>query len=317
MHGVPGVSAEAHRNALKLAEWVGRGKIIIPASAGHFHETTKRFDHEKRYRLGLTILQLSLGWQMLDPLQVWRNELHEIFHCRSGEGGSVRSQGVFTLASNAIYASRGMDSFRAPPDWSPESAFQLETLTAVTAAIDVMLDAERNEPGPDTGWVAANQRFSDWLDSQDWDAQQKRRAVNAFLLADLRREIAEQAHAAGVNVGEFQQWILKHAAKEIGQLPAVGLYREMHYGRHLNKGIKWVPNDLTDMVYLSCAAGYADFVVCERHMCAFLTQGIRRLKGATPVFRRLSDAVAAIEAALESPRGTAQSGASPDEHEAG
>ena len=56
--------------------------------------------------------------------------------------------------------------------------------------------------------------------------------------------------------------------------PAVGLFREVLHSRHLNKGTTWRPNDLTDMIYLSCAAGYADY-------------------------RRLTDAVAAIEKARE------------------
>jgi hypothetical protein len=84
------------------------------------------------------------------------------------------------------------------------------------------------------------------------------------------------------------------------ELPATGVFREMLHERHLNKGTVWRHNDLTDMVYLSCAAGYADFVVCERHMGNVLTQGLKRLRRPTLVFRRLRDAVPAIEGRLAS-----------------
>jgi len=72
------------------------------------------------------------------------------------------------------------------------------------------------------------------------------------------------------------------------------MFREVLHERHLNKGTVWRRNDLTDMVYLSCAAGYADFVVCERHMGNVLTQGLKRLRRQPRVFRRLRDAAPAI-----------------------
>ncbi|MCX5606670.1 hypothetical protein OHB39_03540 [Streptomyces sp. NBC_00047] len=73
----------------------------------------------------------------------------------------------------------------------------------------------------------------------------------------------------------------------------------MLHSRHLNKGTTWRPNDLTDMVYLSCAAGYADFVVCEKHMRDPLQHGLKRLGRSAQVYRQLTDAVVAIEEALE------------------
>ncbi len=165
-----------------------------------------------------------------------------------------------------------------------------------------MLDAERIEPVPDAGWTQANQRFSDWLDSEVRDSQQKRKLIDAFLLSDLRTEIAEEAYAAGVTLEQFRHWVFDQAAlDDIRQLPGMGLFREMLHDRHLNKKTVWKANDLMDMVYLSCAAGYADFVVCERHMGSVLTQGLKRLRRPQHVFRRLRDAVPAIEAALAIP----------------
>jgi hypothetical protein len=72
----------------------------------------------------------------------------------------------------------------------------------------------------------------------------------------------------------------------------------MLHHRHLNKGTKWLPNDLTDMIYLSCAAGYADIVVCEKQMREPLTHGVRRVGHPTRVFRHVTEAVDAIEAVL-------------------
>ena len=91
----------------------------------------------------------------------------------------------------------------------------------------------------------------------------------------------------------------EHAIGDLVAAPALGLLRELFHERHLNKRTTWHANDLTDMTYLSCAAGYADFVVCERPMGGPLKQGIKRLRRPVRVFQRLSDVVEAIEAALQ------------------
>ena len=114
-------------------------------------------------------------------------------------------------------------------------------------------------------------------------------------------EIGQEAHAAGATLEQLRHWMQNQAAETFRELPATGLFREMLHDRHLNKGTVWKTNDLTDMVYLSCASAYADFVVCERHMSSVLTQGLQRLGLRQNVFRRLRDAVPIIEAALGAP----------------
>lgn len=191
--------------ARQLAEWVQQRQIILPASAGHYYETTKKFDTGTRYHLGLTILQLSRGWQMRDPFQVRRNEIYNAFRRRFAEGTAVRDSPVFTLNPNVIHGPwRGEKSYTPPQDFSPDAVFQHEALTSATALIDVMLDTERCEPGPDAGWTQANQRFSDWLDSEPRDSQQKRKSVDALLLTDLSTQIAEEAHGAGTTIEQVR-----------------------------------------------------------------------------------------------------------------
>lgn len=68
--------AKSERDAaLRLIQWAQERKVILPMSAGHMSETCKWTNGEARYRLALTILQLSSGWQMRDPLEIRRNEL--------------------------------------------------------------------------------------------------------------------------------------------------------------------------------------------------------------------------------------------------
>lgn len=296
----PAKVAEEDRDAARLlAEWVQQRRIILPASSGHYYETTKRFDQNRRYSLGLTVLQLSRGWQMRDPIQVRRDEIHDAFRRRLPGELEPRNGAVFTLMPDVLHGTwRGGKPYAPPADFPPDAAFQHQALTSATALIDVMLDAERIEPGPEAGWALANQQFSDWLDGEERTSQQKRKSIDALLLSDLRIEIAEEAHAAGATLEKFQEWFPGQFMEDIPQLPATGMFREMLQDRHLNKGTVWRHNDLTDMVYLSCAAGYADFVVCERHMGNVLRQGLKRLNRPTLIFRRLRDAVPAIRERL-------------------
>ncbi|MEU7502729.1 hypothetical protein AB0B93_00200 [Streptomyces lavendulae] len=292
--------ARADREAAsRLVEWVEQGRVILPASAGHYYETTKWSNAEGRHRLGLAVLQLSRGWQLRDPLQVRRDELRWMFRNRVKPGAELPT--AITLAPNVIHsAARGVVPPCPPADFPSEEAFQHEALVSATALIDVMLDSVGGERGPETGWTQANQRFSDWLDGQGSDSQKKRKSIDVWLLQDLQREVAEESYTAGWTAGQLKDWASdSQSVQELGSLPSLGLFREMLHERHLNQGTTWKPNDVIDMVYLSCAAGYADFVVCERQMREPLARGIKRLGRRTQVFRSLPQAVAAISVALE------------------
>lgn len=241
--------------ARQLEQWVRQQRIVLPASSAHYLETAKRFDTDKRYRLGLTVLQLSHGWQMRHPLRVRHDELRSTFHRHQGHADAPGASAVFTLAPDTILT-------LAPGTAAGPSARELipfAALRSATTLIDVMLDTERLPPAPDTGWAAANQRFTDHLNSQTLDTQQKRKQVDVLFLRDHQREIAVAAHETGIAPERLQQWILKQAKEEVGRLPAAGLYREILRDRHTDRGTRWKPNDLIDMVYLSCAAGYADW----------------------------------------------------------
>ncbi|MEU7115227.1 hypothetical protein [Streptomyces sp. NPDC046182] len=56
-------------------------------------------------------------------------------------------------------------------------AFQTKALIAASSSIDAMLETERVEVGPDTGWTAASRRFGPWLDELDQDSRQKQKPL--------------------------------------------------------------------------------------------------------------------------------------------
>lgn len=288
--------------AQQIAEWARERRIILPMSAGHYHETTKRFDAGKRYGLGLTMLQLSRGWQMRDPLDVRRSEMADGYRRRrlGNLAAAARTLDVFTLLPNVLFGPTRPQRPATKADWTAlvDMTFYHQALTSITAMADTLLDANRIEPGVGEGWSAHNQAFSEWIDKETREVEQKKKSIDALLLVDLQQELAEEAAKACVSLDDFRGWFLQDAVADMQEMPSIGVYREVLHERHLNKGTRWRSNDLTDMIYLSCAAGYADFVICERHMCAMLRQGARRTKASARTFRRLRDAAPEIEDAL-------------------
>jgi hypothetical protein len=281
--------------AQDLISLVEQRKVILPLSSGHHAETTNWGDDARRYQLGLTTLRLSRGWQMRDPLIVRRQEI------KTGLLRHIRAESlipplpVFTLQPNA--ASGRVDPVDTPDDFPPEAAHVMQTLTYVTSMVSTILDAERIAPTTQRlAWVDVNQRFSDWLDSETGrPGPQKRKSVDVLLLNDIGQEIAEEAHRVGLNPRQVSEWVRGPMFRDMEQVPSVGIYRSVLQDRHLNIGTTWAANDLTDMVYLSAATGYADVVVAERHMTNMLSQAQRRLGRHPSVYPSLAKALPVIE----------------------
>lgn len=286
--------------AQELAEMVRARQVVLPVSSGHHLETAKRRNHTRRYSLGLTILQLSRGWQMRDPLQVRRDELYAAFADSASTDAPPRFGPVFTLRPGVLHRELDTEGLPAPDDFSTAETHLLQALIVATAYIDVMLDGESVEMGSTDAWVRANQGFTEWLSGQAREKQQKRMSIDAWLLADLQQDIAEEAQAAGLNPVQMSQWIRGGFGEHVSRLPAIGLYRELVHSKHLNQTERWLSNDLIDMLYLSCAAAYADVVICERRTAATLRQRQPVLGRAANVYSNLRDALPAVQAAIDS-----------------
>jgi hypothetical protein len=66
----------------------------------------------------------------------------------------------------------------------------------------------------------------------------------------------------------------------------------------LNADDRWERNDLNDLLYLCCAAAYADIVVGEKKTCNYLQRVQSNVTPGAQVFAGLADALPSIEAAV-------------------
>lgn len=269
--------------------------IVLPMSAAHMSETCKWTDNDARYRLALTILQLSAGWQMRDPLDVRRFELRQALTSRF-KNRRLHQPAVFTLEPGAIHGeTRGSQLYEPPSDLPEEAAFAVRALMCISGDFDTMLDAEPVAMGESTGWVESLQQFTDWLAQEPRGPHLRRQRTNLLFITDLRRELPEEALRAGITPDEMSEWTRQHSDTDFAALPSLGLFREVLREKLLDPGTTWESNDLTDIMYLTCAAGYADHVVGENSATAQMEQGLRRLERPTNVHRRLAQLVEVLQ----------------------
>jgi hypothetical protein len=187
-------------------------------------------------RHGLTIAQLSAGWQMRDPLGVRRFELRQSFGEVFGKSRplpmpmvTLEPYAIHSPIRSAVHAER---SAHLDTDLTPAEALAHDALTSISSYVDVLLDGESVAMTPTPGWVGWHQQFTDWLRTQSRDAARKRDSIRVHFLSDL-----------------------------------------------------------TDLMYLTCGAAYADYLVGERHLIGHIRNAYRHLGRPCNAYRHLREFV--------------------------
>lgn len=98
-----------------------------------------------------------------------------------------------------------------------------------------------------------------------------RRVAGARLLTDLVDDIIRVARLAGITPEEVIDH-LTGADDPVAYMPFLAQMRQMLFARLRNTQQICESNDLVDIMFLCCAAGYADVVVGERRTIGYLRQ---------------------------------------------
>ena len=272
-------------------------KIILPMSFAHLGETSKWNDAEGRYHLALTVTQLSWGWQMRYPLDVWEYELQERLASRFRHV-ALPPLDVFTLEGCATQDKRTLKDLS--PSWSelPDGIkYVSRAIICMSSYIDTILASESTPMTPIPEWVDAFQLITDELAKMASTPFQKRRVLRAMLLKDIQSQVIEAASRTGITANELENWIELYVDEDFHTMMCLGFWRLIYQDRHLDATYKWRSNDLTDMMYLTCAAGYADYILAERSLTSHLNQAAKRLDRQVKVYSRIGELVAALKGA--------------------
>lgn len=277
MHEPNRITDEREYAAAKhLIELAVAREVVLPMSSAHISETCKQADPEQRYRRGLTIAQLSAGWQLRDPLDLRQFEIRQALTTRYRHTCLIPPAAV-TLEPNAIHAGRDTELPDVAADLPLEAQWIIHALRCIGGTIDTMLDTEHIPMPLLPGWADGFQRFAEFLRDNPTGREIRRRRTHAKFIADLSRELAEAAHHANITPDEMSDWAQKHSDEDMRFMPSLGLFREVLHEKLSNGELRWRDNDLIDMLYLTPAAGYCDHVVGERAHTSHIANGIRRL----------------------------------------
>ncbi|MDQ0811186.1 hypothetical protein QFZ63_002900 [Streptomyces sp. B3I7] len=268
--------------AERLIEWAEAGRVIIPVSSAHALETSALFN-ERRQNLASIILKISRGWQMRSPIAVRIHEMSEALSKAYTDSAPLSGLDVFSLAAGAMDTK---ERATLPSDLPPGLSKLTNRVTAFASIYDVLMNPER-VPSPVPGWHEHFNRVS--MDPEFQARSPKQKAIDGRALAinDVISEGVATAHRLGISV---EGSLAVELYERIDSMPSLRVYGDA-IGHRLAIRAKWEPNDLIDMLYLGCAAAYADVVVAERAATNYLQRSWRGERQECPVVAKLPDAV--------------------------
>jgi hypothetical protein len=279
--------------ALQLVELARGRHVILPMSFAHMAETCKQVEFEERYRRALTILQLSGGWQLRDPLQMRLFEIEQALSVRYHQLCAIPPR-VVTLEPDAMHRGSEIQVFEPDPDLPYEARQAIKVLAAAGGNLDAMLDTQHVPANPVAGWPMQFEKFARFLAADPVGPEMKRRRTHLRFVADLVAELAQAAYATRVTTDQMSTWLLERSEADTRDMPSLGLYREVMHEKLCDPALRWEENDLTDMTYLSASGGYCDHVVGERRHSAYLASAVRRLGRSVKVHRNLRSLIASL-----------------------
>lgn len=292
-HKVPAAEQDACERLVMLARI---GTVILPLSAAHLTETAP--DGRWRQHLALTMLELSRGWQMRSPLIVRDRELSAAFCRKLGRPlGKLENGWPFTLEPRALFAEPKPESRSKATDLPAPWLDLVDRLSGVSAVFEAMLEDESpDNPGRPLAerWAAGHQRLTDYMRDVQMGQQHSRINATIALLADLEAEMATAAAAVGMPEDELSSWA-EESIEGIGALPYLGRLRDVIYHRLRGAGRPWEASHLNDLMFLACAAGYADVLVGENETTHLLQRGVRDRPTGAGTYSTLRAAIDAIE----------------------
>jgi len=261
----------------------------MPGSYCPFHQRTCTetglLYGDRRYEIGIAMARLSGGWQMRNPVTVWRQEVGAIVanaldvpeECRPPFSEPITLE-AYALLRDSEAATSGLEEIG-------------RVIGAPSVLVDLLID-----PTPDVRptlgrWTTHHQAISQQFSRFDGSKEERRRtALRRFWNENISwvRDAARELNHPITDLPMFSDSELRRA---IDTMPMLRYLSAVFVGRFLDSNRRWHENDLTDMAFLACAAGHVDYVVGEAGTGAQLQQIQRSLRKPPSVFTKLAPLV--------------------------
>jgi hypothetical protein len=228
---------------------------------------------------------------MRNPLHVRRDEITWVL----GNAGAITPghdrPEVFTLDTDSLYATSPLP--QSKPAELPEYLDWLcIRLTTVAANFDLLIDPQPNVPEKTTGWCDGLAALGHDAQFQALPTARRRVAAQARALTDAIADIPvlDLLQRSGLSPEDTVTALLQGLQTRTDTMPFLRLFADAVGIRLLNRA-RWEPNDLIDMLYLSCAAAYADGVAAERTATRYLNAAWQDRPKPCPVVPTLRELV--------------------------
>jgi len=278
------------------------GSACFPLSLGHYMETLKHQDPERRSRLANFMLDLSGGCTVASPDVVVCHEMQvALERCFPGR---VKVEPLQFLATGLSHAADLDSSFNL--EWPPEAKSipakqraALEKLFQYHAARSLLsgilptgdqLDLKlARDLSPDYRFKAG---LGEWRGaSSRYSPAELERRIYATTLADVSSLLLELLASNRIPVAEFEQLGESRWRAFLDDMPS--RIADMHLRREWAKNANLTPreSDLNDWAYLGVAVCYCDVLVTEKQIADLFS---RSFTAHATVLSRLPDLLAVL-----------------------
>lgn len=288
--------ATESRAAQGLIDLASDGRIVLPLSMGHMLETEGLFG-ERRYEVGLTMAKLAGGWQIRHPLDIWKHEAELTIrgHLRLLEGAPAVHP--VSTEPGALF---GSDTTLGISDEMSDADKFLAMLTMPCVVLDALIDPERAPKHQLAKWVDHHLRITAQMHAERVPKHQRRRlARRRYWNENIGFYMAAYKRLTRATV--FPMFSDNELEELLSSSPMVGLLSELFVRRFIDHQTKWSRNDLIDMLHLSSAAAYTDYVCAEVHTGTQLRQAQRTMGRKETVFTNFEELVEAVQGDVARP----------------
>lgn len=275
----------------RLYEMAANRQVLLPISSSHMIEAAYK-DGRPRQKLATVMLELSRGWQMLNPLKVRLDEfLSALENAFDRRVDSSAQRPTVTLDPGALFSTPANP---LPGGWSEIK----ERLSWAEAFADLFVEDER-EADPlalakANRWASIYSETGEQIRAES-NSQQKRRAmVKHAVISDLSGELFTACGLLGIPEDEALQWAME-ADFRSEQMPSTNLLFEITLRRLSSKDHHWKKNDLNDLTFLCCAAANCDLVLAENATSHDLRDAQRHTPSKAKICRNLEELISDIE----------------------
>lgn len=264
------------------------GGIVLPLSMGHMLETAG-LHNERRYEVGVAMGSLAGGWQIRNPLDLWKQEAELTIRDHLGlpEVGHIYP---IVTEPGALF---GSDTRLGITNETTDVDTFMAMLTMPNVILSSLIDPETMPKHPLTMWIDHHARITSRMDAENVPKSQRRQLARrrywneniGFYTAPYRKLTRSF---------DFPTFSDREVAGLLSASPMVGLLSELFVRRFTDRQNKWRRNDLIDIFHLSSAAAYANYVCAETHTGTQLREAQRALGRSETVFTSLGALVTAV-----------------------